>query len=341
MAEGLIMGSGGGGGSSSDCTAKNTDVVSDKTYIGYDTQDDVGTGAIPAVNGGTKYATTSDQTLVAAKTFVKTDLIVKGLTASNLTKANVRSGKTISLSGGGTAISSVAGTFTDDATASASYVRKGKTTGYKGSVITGTMPEVGATTYYPGTSDKTIISAGTYLTGNQTIAGTAELKPENIVAGVTIFNVIGTFDAARFKTGTIKCSQRIGTKRLYKIGRIAYNSGTRTSTSYEDVAYVNINPGFKPRGWICWFYGEAWTDHPPTTVGAGCFYRLGDIGIGACTYSGSTSDVYQVFKGISGYEWNMTESSVWIPVISKNRSYSLAGDGIMGSYDTTCEYIIF
>ena len=50
----------------------------------------------------------------------------------------------------------------------------------------------GAATYTPGTSDQSI-SAGTYLTGDQTIKGDANLKAENIAEGVTLFGVEGNF----------------------------------------------------------------------------------------------------------------------------------------------------
>lgn len=48
-----------------------------------------------------------------------------------------------------------------------------------------------AQTITPGTTDKTIAS-GRYLTGTQTIKGDANLLPENIVSGKTIFGVAGT-----------------------------------------------------------------------------------------------------------------------------------------------------
>lgn len=48
-----------------------------------------------------------------------------------------------------------------------------------------------AQTITPGTVDKTI-AVGLYLTGTQTIKGDANLLPENIVSGKTIFGVAGT-----------------------------------------------------------------------------------------------------------------------------------------------------
>ena len=50
-----------------------------------------------------------------------------------------------------------------------------------------------AQTITPTTADQTIAS-GKYLTGAQTIKGDANLLPENIKRGVTIFGVVGTYD---------------------------------------------------------------------------------------------------------------------------------------------------
>lgn len=50
-----------------------------------------------------------------------------------------------------------------------------------------------AQTITPTTADQTIDS-GKFLTGAQTIKGDANLLPENIKKGVTIFGVVGTYD---------------------------------------------------------------------------------------------------------------------------------------------------
>lgn len=52
-----------------------------------------------------------------------------------------------------------------------------------------------AATYTPGTTDQ-VINSGVYLGGNQTIGGDANLLPENIKSGVTIFGVTGTHEGA-------------------------------------------------------------------------------------------------------------------------------------------------
>lgn len=70
----------------------------------------------------------------------------------------------------------------------------GKTAYANGIKYTGTIQSKSAQTYTPTTSDQTIQS-GQYLTGVQTIKGDANLQPQNIASGVTIFNVTGTLSA--------------------------------------------------------------------------------------------------------------------------------------------------
>lgn len=65
--------------------------------------------------------------------------------------------------------------------------------GADGEPITGTISSQEAQSITPGTSDR-IIAAGRYLSGVQTIKGDSNLKPENIIKGVSIFNVVGTAD---------------------------------------------------------------------------------------------------------------------------------------------------
>ena len=86
-------------------------------------------------------------------------------------------------------------TGTADATAVAGDMLKGKTAYVKGNKVTGTIESMDAQTYTPGTSAQTI-AAGQYLAGNQTIAGDANLVPENIVEGKSIFGKAGTAEPA-------------------------------------------------------------------------------------------------------------------------------------------------
>lgn len=63
--------------------------------------------------------------------------------------------------------------------------------------MTGTIPSQGAQTITPGTSAKTI-AAGRYLSGQQTVAGDANLVSGNIKKGISIFGVSGSLETGNF-----------------------------------------------------------------------------------------------------------------------------------------------
>lgn len=67
----------------------------------------------------------------------------------------------------------------------------------------------GAQTYTPGTATQTI-SSGRYLTGNQTIAGDANLIGENIISTASIFGVQGTLVVNDYYTGTTAPASSLG-----------------------------------------------------------------------------------------------------------------------------------
>ena len=76
---------------------------------------------------------------------------------------------------------------------SAGDLRSGKQlAGADGSVVTGTMPETAGKTVTPGTTNQTAVASGRYTTGDVVVAGDANLVPENIAEGVSIFGVDGT-----------------------------------------------------------------------------------------------------------------------------------------------------
>lgn len=64
-----------------------------------------------------------------------------------------------------------------------------------GAPITGTIQSKAAQTYTPSTTNQTI-AAGKYLSGAQTIQGSANLTAANIKSGVTIFGVTGSYEGA-------------------------------------------------------------------------------------------------------------------------------------------------
>ena len=113
-------------------------------------------------------------------------------------------------------------------------------------IHTGTMPELGATTYIPTTTD-IIIPSGQYLSGNQTIKGDANLKPENIVKGKGLFGVNGSatvesLGGKYYKTGISTCTKS-ETEFITNIAQYL------SFTPRIIVGYVNTSIGVKYFYW--------------------------------------------------------------------------------------------
>lgn len=60
-----------------------------------------------------------------------------------------------------------------------------------------------AKTVTPGTTAQTAVAAGRYVTGDVDVAGDANLVPENIAEGVSIFGVQGTHSGGTFDGATV------------------------------------------------------------------------------------------------------------------------------------------
>jgi hypothetical protein len=102
-----------------------------------------------------------------------------------------------SISGSSASVSTGSNTLTLSKTVSvtprvttAGYVSAG-TAGNASVSLTASVTTKAAATITPGTSNQEI-SAGTYLTGKQTVLGDSNLKASNIVEGVSIFNIAGS-----------------------------------------------------------------------------------------------------------------------------------------------------
>ena len=95
----------------------------------------------------------------------------------------------------GQSVCGLSGTYKGLGNAAATDVRKGKTFSTVSlSNATGTMPEQGGSTTTPGTTNKTIVSANRYVTGNIVVAGNSNLTAGNIKKGVNIFGVTGSWE---------------------------------------------------------------------------------------------------------------------------------------------------
>lgn len=80
-----------------------------------------------------------------------------------------------------------------------------------GAAITGSIQSKAAQTYTPGTASQTV-PGGVYLSGDQTVAGDANLVAGNIKSGVTIFGVTGTLSGGgpTIHTGTTVPAASLG-----------------------------------------------------------------------------------------------------------------------------------
>ena len=113
------------------------------------------------------------------------NVIINGVTYQNVPKVQIPK----ATSGTAEFVDTADATLTGGA-----EMLSGKTAYANGVKYTGTITSKSAQTYTPTTSDQSIAS-GQYLTGAQTIKGDANLQPQNIASGVTIFDVTGTLSA--------------------------------------------------------------------------------------------------------------------------------------------------
>ena len=127
------------------------------------------------------------------------------------------------------------GVDTSDANAAAGDLLSGKTAYVGGKKVTGTIPSKAAATFTPGTADQTI-AAGMYLSGKQTIKGDANLLPENIAQGVSIFGVNG------INVGVDTSDANAAAGDLLS-GKTAYAGGVKLTGTIPSQGAQTITPG--------------------------------------------------------------------------------------------------
>lgn len=138
------------------------------------------TGNIPSKDAATYTPGTSDQ-FINAEQYLSGAQKITG--DANLTADNIAQGKEIF---------GVTGTYTNDANATAESMQLGVSAYVKGTRVVGTAPIQAAKTVTPTTTEQTAVASGSFTTGAVKVAGDANLVPENIKDGVSIFGVMGT-----------------------------------------------------------------------------------------------------------------------------------------------------
>lgn len=159
----------------------------------------------------------------------------KAVTSGSATAPSSISGSSASISTGTNTIT-LSKTISVTPTVSAGYVSSG--TAANSSVsLTASVTTKGTATITPGTSNQTI-SAGTYITGAQTISGDANLTAENIKSGTTIFGVTGTYTGSGSSGSSmnIQCNQ--STSRTTSTTLSSLNSLTCSTAGTYDVYWT-------------------------------------------------------------------------------------------------------
>lgn len=94
-----------------------------------------------------------------------------------------------------------------------------------------------AKTVTPTTTEQIAVASGLYTTGDVKVAGDANLVPENIAEGVSIFGVQGTHSGAAFQHGSTVSS--VGGKYSVYSFSISLNGGENIIVyTYLDAPYI-------------------------------------------------------------------------------------------------------
>lgn len=179
--------------------------------------------------------------LINQKSRLAANLNTKGVAATSDEKLNTLVPKILEIE---------SGIDTSDATATAAEIREGYTAYVNGEKITGTIESLNAITYTPSVENQ-IISQGRYLDGDQIILGDANLVPENIKAGVSIFNVNGTFSgdsSGHNEQIFLDCRNMTSSTEVlnaYQDSIVVSNDGAFTNFSnIGDYGYNQVSTGY-------------------------------------------------------------------------------------------------
>ena len=211
---------------------------------------------------------------------------------------------------------------------SAGYISTG-TAGYCSINLTASVNTKEWATITPTTTDQTIAS-GTYLTGSQVIKGDANLLPENILSGKTIFNVTGSVIPASTYTATIS---RTGTTttgnpviRLNGSGT-SYNADGDTFTFIKG-DYLDISVGTSD--YYCSFYINDILVNSNTMSGLSFNYTLPECNIIIHLYRDSNSCIVRIYTPINTavITGSGVDGSCYATLVSTGKKYFTKGDVI-------------
>lgn len=313
----FITGGSGGGTSSDELTVTSENVLEGESYVGSDTDDEIGTGTMKDYSGVEQTATAS------------------------LDSTNSQLEMTIPNTGKYSALSKLSATFATIANLIGIDTSKmlntltllGKT---------GTIGSQAAKTWYATTGDQTVIAAGTYASGTQKLSKLSHtnLSAGNVATGVTVkvnnghadvYSVTGTykgkgtateaqvltgytFSSASLsgasgtmanKTGWTHTFTPMTSQQSQTVPAGYHNGGYKVYCNAIPSTYVNISSGATVFNNGSFSYGYGW--------GAEIGFYAGNK---FYTKTGSTSTA-STFCTASSYEVNMLNMSMNLTSINK------------------------
>lgn len=189
---------GGGGGIGSDeLTATADKVVVGNTYVGADTDDEIGIGML--VDRGS--STPSNGVSIS-----ESNLVTK--ISNGAYRTNASSGypeittalSSVTASGGlnaskllsGQNAFGILGTATNDASVTSAQMLAGASGYSNGIKVNGAIASLGVQTINPSASQQTVYSSGKYMTGNVVVNGVSNLTAANVRENVNVGGTVGT-----------------------------------------------------------------------------------------------------------------------------------------------------
>lgn len=186
------------------------------------------------------------------------------------------------------------GTNTSDATATAADIRQGKTAYVNGEKVTGSIPSQAGRTIRPTTYQQTAVESGKYTTGGIYVEGDANLIPENIAYGKSLFGVSGNYRGSVVTPGT----GSVSTSNRKRITLPAANNSTPT--------YIALTfTGYSVKTY------QAFSGYMVTDI----LYTGGTLYITCVSYSDGAEKLYKITKS-SGFNVSVSGGTVTLDLPS-------------------------